>query len=176
MWKLLGMALVGTLGIVPLAAAQVLVAAGPEPGSTNGGSNPYAAAKTPQESLNIAIRLGDTVKIAGLLADAKSNPTELAQLANILLASAQATQKAGNSAGAAILAAFAVSSGGLTGANATAALSIVNLSPTAQALISNPNAPATGSSSLSATLTNSGTIVVVNTIASPSQATSGSPS
>lgn len=100
-----------------------------------------------------AIAAGDTVTINNIVAANQNNPTVLAVIANALLAAAQATAST-NPTTAALFAAVALNTGALTGTSAATALNIVSVSPTALALLTNPNAPNTGGNSFSGSTNN----------------------
>jgi hypothetical protein len=96
---------------------------------------------TPQtvQDLDTAILGGDTGTINGIILQNQGNPVALGQIANILLSAAQATKAAGNEAGGAMLAALALTSGGLSGAPAILALTMVQSNPTVMSFVTNPN-------------------------------------
>lgn len=149
---------------------------GPPPGGGGGGTiGTIGTATALTASLDAAITAGDVTTINALIAANKGDPTATALIATILFASAQATTGGGNTTGGALLAALAVSTGGLTGNQALLAQNLVLASPTVVALITNANAPNTGGIT-SATLAGSGTVVASNTPAAsnPSQACTGS--
>jgi hypothetical protein len=91
--------------------------------------------------LNAAIAAGDVNALDAIVAANANNPAVQAQIAAAILAGAQAA-KDSNPTLAGMMAAVAVASGGLVGANAVVALNLVVSNPATMALLTNPNAPA----------------------------------
>lgn len=137
--------------------------------STDGSWSAFAQTPSVSAQLTDAIGANDTDAINALIVANQGDAAVLAQIAGVLLASAKATRDAGNVAGAAVLAALALQSGGLTAiADQSAAMNFVNQSPQVVALLSvSPSAPQTGGSTFASITV--GTLVTVNPVYSPNQ-------
>lgn len=141
-------------------AAQSNVFAQQPPGPNIAQNAPIAGldAQT-SDSLSTAMANGDVVTVNAIVAANQANPTVLAAIASALLAFAQANPQSTNGA---LMAAIAVNTGALTGADAILALNIVASNPTALALLTNPNAPNTGGSGFAANNQNSSQTTINN--------------
>lgn len=111
------------------------------PGATQQAQNVAQALPAQlQADLTAALAAGDVKAVDSIVAANAGNPAVQAQIATQIIAAALAAKDA-NPTLAGMLAAVAVASGGLAGANAVTALNMVVSSPSTMALLTNPNAP-----------------------------------